>query len=152
MVKSRSRKRQTPNLYAKQYRLYHAIQTYIDASILKIEHPLSQRSVNLLLSHLLGFYTLDPNVYNRTKFQKVRRQAYLTKGEASDVILRSLRLYRDTPLEDKPRIFADISASSGILHILHELHTNCYRVTRRYLEVYRELFSGRGSRSRSRRL
>ena len=144
-LKHRSRRNQhkTPTLHAKQYRLHYAIQTHVEAAVLKIEqvlkieHRLGRRSVALLRTHLLTFYTLDPNVYNRTRVQKVRRQANLTKREATDVLMRSLRLYRDTPLEDKPRIFADVVASSSeTLPILSELHANCYRLTRRYLTIY----------------
>lgn len=154
MVNSRSRKRQqsrrnqhkTPALHAKQYTIHYAIQTHVEVAVLKIEqvlkieHPLSRRSVALLRTHLLTFYTLDPNVYNRTKVQKVRRQAYLTKREATDVLMRSLRLYRDTPLEGKPRIFTDVVSSSDTLPILSELHANCYRLTRRYLSISSDIY------------
>ena len=134
--------RQYAKQYAKEYRLHYAIQTHVESAVLKIEqvlkieHPLSRRSVALLRTHLLSFYTLDPNVYNRTRFYRVQRQAYLTKREAVDVLMRSLRLYRDTPLEDKPRIFAGAVASSETPTVLSELHANCWRLTRRYLALY----------------
>lgn len=144
--RSRRIRRNQPALYAKQYakqyRLHYAIQTHIESAVLKIEHPLSQRSVALLRTHLLSFYTLDPNVYNRTRVQKVRRQAYLTKREAVDVLMRSLRLYRDMPLEDKPRIFADVVASSETPIVLSELHANCWRLTRVYLAVSGDVSGG----------